>query len=167
MVGALALVLLLGQTGGTDMMTQSGLTSVLQEVRGSAAFYESAAQRHGKLFPFADLARTERRHERLVLALLKTYSVAAPSPPKVSMVPKTLPETLKLAVRLEKHTISECGHYLGFITQQDIDDIFTVIKVTARDIHLPALQARLGPEGPARLTPTQVRKVREKVNRGR
>jgi hypothetical protein len=167
MLGVLVCALLLGQTGGTDMMTQSALSSVLQEVRGSAMFYESAAQRHGKSFPFTDLARTERRHERLVLVLLKTYSMTPPGPPKASMVPKTLTETLKVAVGLEKHTIRECDHYLSFVSQQDINDIFTIIKITSRDIHLPALQERLGPEGPVRLTPAQVRQLRDRMNKGR
>ena len=81
MIEALALIVL-GQTGGVDMMTQSALVGALQEVRSSAQFYESAAQQQRKTFPFADLARTERRHERLLLGLLKTYHVAVPEPPK-------------------------------------------------------------------------------------
>ena len=150
------------------MMTQSALTSVLQDVRGSALFYESAAGRYGKAFPFADLARTERRHERLVLGLLKTYSVAEPTPVKLAApVPGSLADALRRSVVLEKNTVKECTHYLGFVKQQDINDIFTIIKITSRDLHLPLLQKKLAPEEPLSLTPAQVRRVREKVNRGR
>ena len=166
MIEALALIVL-GQTGGVDMMTQSALVGALREVRSSAQFYESAAQQQRKTFPFADLARTERRHERLLLGLLKTYQVAVPEPPKPTPLPKTLTETLKIGVGLETHTVSEYSHFLGYVKPQDINDIFTIIKVTARDLHLPALQKKLGQEGSPKLTPTQVRQIRDKVNKGR
>jgi hypothetical protein len=150
------------------MMTQSALTSVLAEVRVSALFYESAAGRYGKAFPFAELARTERRHERLVLGLLKTYSVVEPMPSNsMIQVPPSLTETLRRSVVLEKNTIKECSHYLGFIKQQDINDVFTIIKITSRDLHLPQLLKKLGPEAPLSLTPAQVRQIRAKVNKGR
>ena len=42
MIEVLALILL-GQTGGVDIMTQSALVGALREVRTSAPFYESAA----------------------------------------------------------------------------------------------------------------------------
>ncbi len=149
------------------MMTQSALTSVLQDVRGSALFYESAAGRYGKAFPFADMARTERRHERLMLGLLKTYSVTEPISAKpIGKLPSSLTETLRLSIIWEQNTIKECSHYLGFVKQQDIGDIITIIKITSRDLHLPLLQKKLAPPAPA-LTPAQVRKIRDKVNHGR
>jgi hypothetical protein len=153
--------------GGVDMMTQSALTSVLQDVRGSALFYESAAGRYGKAFPFADMARTERRHERLMLGLLKTYSVTEPISAKpMGKLPSSLTETLRLSFTWEQTMVKECSRYLGFVKQQDIGDIITIIKITSRDLHLPLLQKKLAPPAPA-LTPAQVRKIRDKVNHGR
>ena len=166
MVGILAL-LVLAQSGGVDMMTQSALTGILQEVRSSASFYESATQRFGRNFPFAELARTERRHERLVLGLFKTYAVTIPALLKARPVTGSLQETLRRSITLERGVVRECSHYLGFVKPQDMIDIFTVIKVTARDLHLPALQKKLGGDEPPRLTPTQVRQLRDKVNKGR
>ncbi len=149
------------------MMTQSALTSVLQDVRGSALFYESAAGRYGKAFPFADMARTERRHERLMLGLLKTYSVTEPISAKpMGKLPSSLTETLRLSFTWEQTMVKECSRYLGFVKQQDIGDIITIIKITSRDLHLPLLQKKLAPPAPA-LTPAQVRKIRDKVNHGR
>lgn len=149
------------------MMTQSALTSVLQDVRGSALFYESAAGRYGKAFPFADMARTERRHERLMLGLLKTYSVTEPSSAKpMGKLPISLTETLRLSTTWEQNMVKECSRYLGFVKQQDISDIITIIKITSRDLHLPLLQKKLAPPTPT-LTPAQVRKIRDKVNHGR
>jgi hypothetical protein len=149
------------------MMTQSALTSVLQDVRGSALFYESAAGRYGKAFPFADMARTERRHERLMLGLLKTYFVTEPAPVKlVAPVPGSLTDALRKSILSEQNMVKECSRYLGFIKQQDIGDIITIIKITSRDLHLPLLQKKLAPPAPT-LTPAQVRKIRDKVNHGR
>lgn len=153
--------------GSADMMTQSALKSLLAEVRGSARFYEEATRRHGKHFAFAELARTERRHERLLLTLFQSYNVSVPEPPIALPVPPALSETLRLALGLEAQSVNECSHYLSFLKQQDIVDIFTIVKITARDLHRPALQKKLGPSGPPPLTPAQVKQLRERLSRNR
>jgi hypothetical protein len=155
------------QNGGADMMTQSALTSVLREVRLNAAFYEQAARRFGHAFAFAELAQTERRHERLLLGLLKTYRIAAPKPPPPLPLPNTLPETLKQSVRLEQHAAAECRHYLRFLKQRDIVDLVGVVKVSAQELHLPRLQKKLGGATSPHLTPAQVRQLDQKLNKRR
>jgi hypothetical protein len=157
----------MGQTGGVDIMTQSALKSVLQQVRVSALLYEGAAPRHGKAFPFAKLAQDERRYELLFLGLLKRYAISAPPPPKASPAARSLTEVLRQSVAQEKRLVSECSHYLNFVKPQDIRDALMIVRATARERHLPVLQKKLGPEGPPHLTPEQVRQVREKVDKGR
>lgn len=149
------------------MMTQSALTSVLREVRTTAVFYEQAARRFGRVFAFAELAQDERRHERLVLALLKTYRIAAPKPPPPLLLPKTLPEALQQSVRLEKHTVTECDHYLRFLKAREIVDLFGAIRVSARELHLPRLQKKLGTDSPSNLSPAQVHRLDQKLNKRR
>lgn len=149
------------------MMTQSALTSVLQEVRTAAAFYEQAARRFGPAFAFAPLAQDERRHERLLLRLLKTYRVMPPKAPAPPPLPKTLPEALKQSIRLENHTLAECSHYLRFLKPREIIDLVGVVKVSAQDLHLPRLQRRLGGDKPAQLSPAEVHRLDQKLNKGR
>jgi hypothetical protein len=155
------------QNGGADMMTQSALTSLLREVRTTAAFYEQAARRFGHAFAFAELAQDERRHERLVLGLLKTYHITVPKPPSPLPLPKTLPEALQQSINLEKHTVAECGHYLRFLKQRDIVDLFGAIRVSARELHLPRLQKKRGTDSPSHLSPSQVHRLDQKLNKRR
>ena len=146
MIELLALVLL-QQGGSADTMTQSALKNTLQHTRASAVLYEAAAKKYGKSFPFVTLAHTERRHEKLLLGLLKTYNITAPAPPKVA-VPITLSAVLAQGQQAEQETLAETKRALGFVKQADIEDVLTVIELTARDSHLPALRKKLGPTLP-------------------
>lgn len=146
MIELLALILL-QQGGSADTMTQSALKNTLQHTRASAGLYEAAAKKHGKSFPFVTFAHTERRHEKLLLDLLKTYNITAPAPPKIA-VPVTLSAVLKQGQLEEKETLIETKRALGFVKQTDIEEVLTVIQLTARDIHLPAVEKKLGPNLP-------------------
>lgn len=145
-------------SAGLDMPTQSGLISLLQQTRASAALYEAGAKRHGKSAPFAALARTERRHEKLLIDRLKQAHVALPAPPKVGIASELSP-LLKQALQQEKETLSEAERCLGFIKQRELVDLLMVIKLTCRDEHLPLLKKKAGAV-PPRPSKAEIQRLR-------
>ena len=145
-------------SAGLDMPTRSGLISLLQQTRTSATLYEAGAKKQGKAFPFMAFARTERRHERLLVDALKRARIAPPSPPKV-VIASELSPLLKQALLQEKETLSEAERCLGFIKQRELVDLLMVIKLTSRDEHLPLLKKKAG-EAPLHPSKAEIQRLR-------
>lgn len=130
-----------------DSATRSGLVALLQQTRVSAMLYEAGAKRYPRALPFATLARTERRHERLLREALLRARASLPPPPPLSLS-KELGALLKQAVQQEQETQAEAERCLGFVRPRALVDLLTVIQLTSRDEHLPLLKKKLGPSPP-------------------
>jgi hypothetical protein len=130
-------------TSGTiDAATADALRAALLDERSAEAFYARVLSTHGRVRPFANIARAERRHIAAVIALMERHGVDVPaahdgtSPP----VPDTLQECCHTAARLERENIAFYDRVLGDVTAADIRLVFENLRAASEERHLPAFE---------------------------
>jgi len=153
----LALVLALGlsaaalaetapaETPALDVATL--LTQALQDEGDVRAYYEAAAKAYPQVPAFANLARAEAAHERLLKAAAGKYGVTVDVTPAQTDVPATVEEALALAAKLEQDDIDLYAALLKTPgLPQDLALVFTRLQ-TASARHLAAVQRAGGRPG--------------------
>ncbi|GEM_PF-2358157 len=153
----LALVLALGlsaaalaeaapaETPAPDVATL--LTQALQDEGDVRAYYEAAAKAYPQVPAFANLARAEAAHERLLKAAAGKYGVTVDVTPAQTAVPATVEEALALAAKLEQDDIDLYAALLKTPgLPQDLALVFTRLQ-TASARHLAAVQRAGGRPG--------------------
>lgn len=123
------------------------LTQALQDEGNVRAYYEAAAKAYPQVPAFANLARAEAAHERLIKAAAGRYGVTADVTPAQTPVPATVEEALALAAKLEQDDIDL---YAGLLKTpglpQDLGLVFTRLQ-SASTRHLAAVQRAGGRSG--------------------
>lgn len=106
------------------------------------AIYESVIAKHGLVRPFANIVNAERRHEAVVIALMKHHDVAVPSLElgELPAAPDTLRECNLLAARLERDNIALYDKLLADIAAPDIRAVFENLRAASHDNHRPAFE---------------------------
>lgn len=126
-----------------DNQTRDALIAALADERRAQATYEAVAAKFGDARPFSNIVNAERRHESFLLPLFEKYKVMLPanefSKEKV-VVPETLPDACRDAVKGEKDNIAMYDRFLAFVKEPDIRETFTYLRDASNNNHLPAFE---------------------------
>lgn len=124
-----------------DSAARESLKEALEDERHSEALYNAVIARHGAVLPFANIVRSERRHQAIVESLMGRYGVDVPPnawSKKALDVPSEIAACCALSRDLEKANIAMYDRLLAKVTQADIRESFRALQAMSRDRHLVA-----------------------------
>lgn len=120
-----------------------GLVAALDDERRTRAFYEAVLQRYGSVLPFARLAEAEGRHAEHVVQAMRNRGLTVPEETARAddiVVPATLEEVTRLAIRKEKENVALYDRLLATIDDPEVRDVLALLRHRSAERHLPALQ---------------------------
>lgn len=121
--------------------TVNALISSLEDERRAEATYQAVLNKYTDARPFVNVIEAEKRHQSFLLPLFEKYGVAVPAnqfDPANIPVPESITEACKTGVTAENENIALYDGFLGFVKEQDIREVFELLRNASRDNHLPA-----------------------------
>ena len=128
-----------------DAQTQQALIDAINDEYKAKATYQKVLEKFGDVRPFSNIIKAEEHHIEELLPLFEKYGVPVPEDTWYDKVPEfaTLDEALKAGVEAEIENAKMYDEFFKFVKEQDIIDVFTVLRDASQDKHLPAFQRAL------------------------
>ena len=125
---------------------RTAIERALADERAAEARYEAVTRSLGRVMPFRQLERAERRHARALEQLLVQHGVSVPPPPSApsNVEVKSLRDECALGVQAEKRNIALYDELMTSDLPPDVQCVFSHLRTASRERHLPALERCAG-----------------------
>lgn len=142
-----ALLLVVANTASaqTRMTTSTvrALYAALDDERKAEAQYRAVVQKFHFAGPFAQIMLAEGKHAQALIRVMERHQLRVPPNQyrwEQFTVPETLAECCQEAVKAEEASIRMYRYFLTFVTQPDVQNVFTNLMNASKDQHLPAFK---------------------------
>ena len=137
-----------------DAKTQQALIDAIQDEYKARALYQKVIDKFGAVRPFSNIIKAEEQHIAELKPLFEQYGVDIPQDEWYAKVPEfaTVLGACEAGVKAEIENARMYDEFFNFVKEQDIIDVFTRLRNTSQEKHLPAFQrcAQTGGSGRGR-----------------
>lgn len=149
MLGMLGTFAANGLAQPLDEKTQHALIAAINDEYRAKALYQKVIEQFGDVRPFSNIIQAEQHHIEELLPLFKKYGIDVPQERELENAPtfSTLQAACEVGVTAEIENAKLYDGFFTFVKEQDILEVFTALRDTSQNKHLPTFERCAGRSG--------------------